>query len=74
MTTLAQAPEGKTFKVDRVYEEDERLLRFFFEEGIRPGVEVTLETVAPYRGTVTARVDGRAVVMGTQVADRIWVT
>lgn len=73
MTTLADVAEGDEVEVDRVFEEDEQLLRFFFQEGIRPGVTLQLESVAPYRGTVTAKVDGRAVVMGTQVAGRIWV-
>ncbi|MGH2608638.1 MAG: FeoA family protein, partial [Tepidiformaceae bacterium] len=49
-------------------------LQFFDQEGIRPGEIVTLESVAPYRGTITAKMNGRSVVMGTQVAARIWVT
>ncbi len=73
MVTLADIPEGSSVAVDRVFEEDEQLLRFFDEEGIRPGAPVTLEAVAPYRGTVTATIAGRTVVMGTQVARRIWV-
>lgn len=73
MTTLADIAEGDEVEIDRVYEEDEQLLEFFFQEGIRPGVRVTLESVAPYRGTVTARVGERSVVMGTQVARKIWV-
>ncbi len=73
MVTLADVDEGATVDIDRVYEEDEQLLRFFDDEGIRPGAPVTLETVAPYRGTLTVRVNGRTVVMGTQVARRIWV-
>jgi Fe2+ transport system protein FeoA len=56
-----------------VFEEDEQLLQFFDEENIRPGELVVLESVAPYRGTVTARIGERSVVMGTQVASRIWV-
>ncbi|MBI5948887.1 MAG: metal-dependent transcriptional regulator [Chloroflexi bacterium] len=74
MVTLADIPEGSAVTVDRVFEEDEQLLQFFDEEGIRPGTAVTLEAVAPYRGTVTATIAGRTVVMGTQVARRIWVT
>jgi DtxR family Mn-dependent transcriptional regulator len=73
MVTLAHIKQGDTVEIDRVFEEDEQLLQFFDEEGIRPGVAVSLEAVAPYRGTITARIDGRAVVMGTQVAERIWV-
>lgn len=74
MTTLADVSEGDRVVIDRVFEEDEQLLQFFDEEGIRPGMPVVLEAVAPYRGTVTARVGERSVVMGTQVASRIWVT
>lgn len=74
MATLASANQGETVEVDRVFEEDEQLLQFFDEEGIRPGVRITLEAVAPYRGTVTASLNGRSVVMGSQVASHIWVT
>ena len=73
MLTLADVTQGETVVIDRVFEEDEQLLQFFDEEGIRPGTEVVLEALAPYRGTVTARVQGRSVVMGTQVAEQIWV-
>jgi len=73
MTTLADIKEGDVVVIDRVFEEDEQLLQFFDEEGIRPGETVVLDSVAPYRGTVTARVGERSVVMGTQVAGRIWV-
>lgn len=74
MRTLADVPEGFTVEIDRVFEEDEQLLKFFHEEDIRPGRAVTVEAVAPYRGTITARVGERPVVMGTQVARRIWVS
>jgi DtxR family Mn-dependent transcriptional regulator len=73
MTTLADIQEGERVTIDRVFEEDEQLLQFFDEEGILPGEPVVLESVAPYRGTVTARIGERSVVMGTQVASRIWV-
>jgi len=74
MTTLADIKEGQTVEIDRVFEEDEQLLQFFDEEGFRPGEKVVVESVAAYRGTITAQIDGRPVVMGTQVARRIWVT
>ena len=73
MTTLADVPENSTQTIDRVFEEDEQLLRFFFEEGIRPGTSLCLESVAPYRGTITVRIGERSIVMGTEVAKRIWV-
>lgn len=73
MFTLADMQEGESTVVDRVFEEDEQLLKFFWEEGIMPGQTVVLENVASYRGTVTARLGERQVVMGTQVAELIWV-
>jgi DtxR family Mn-dependent transcriptional regulator len=73
MTTLADVEEGSAVEVDRVFEEDEKLLQFFDTEGIRPGQAIVLERVEPYRGTLTATVGERSVVMGMQVARRIWV-
>lgn len=72
-TTLADLAEGDSREIERVFEEDEQLLRFFDDEGIRPGQSVRLAARAPYRGTVTADINGRSIVMGTQVAGRIWV-
>ena len=72
-TTLADMAEGDSREIERVFEEDEQLLRFFDDEGIRPGQSVRLAARAPYRGTVTADINGRSIVMGTQVAGRIWV-
>ena len=73
MTTLADVPEGETIEIERVFEEDEQLLQFFYAEGIRPGQVAMLESSEPYRGTVTIAIDGREIVMGTQVANRVWV-
>jgi len=74
MVTLADVPEGQTVVIDRIFEEDEQLLRFFDDEGIHPGETVTIQAVAPYRGTLTLGVNGRPVIMGTQIARRIWTT
>ena len=54
-------------------EEEEELLRFFQEEGLRPGVKLRVTDVAPYRGTATITVDGRDIVLGLEAAARIWV-
>ena len=73
MTTLADVPEGATVEIDRVFEEDEKLLQFFDAEGIRPGRMAQVERVEPYRGTLTVSVGERSVVIGMQVARQIWV-
>ncbi len=71
--TAADLPEGSSGRIGRVFEEDEELLKFFDEEGIRPGVTIQVDSQAPARGTVTLRIDAHTVVIGTQVAKRIWV-
>lgn len=75
MTRLADVNAGKEAVIDRVFEEDEQLLQFFHAEGFLPDRRVGVELVEPYRGTMTVRVeDGpEPVVIGTPVAQRIWV-
>ena len=70
---LSSIEAGTRATIERVYEEEEELLRFFHEEGIRPNVEFTVQDVAPYRGTVTIALDGRELVLGLEAAHRIWV-
>ena len=70
---LSDLATGDRARVERVYEEDEELLRFFDEEGIRPGADFEVAEVAPYRGTVTIQLDGRPLVLGLEAARRIWV-
>lgn len=70
---LSDLQSGERAHVDRVYEEDEDLLRFFDEEGIRPGGDLDVVERAPYRGTISIRLDGRELVLGLEAARRIWV-
>lgn len=70
---LSEVATGERATVQRVYEEDERLLRFFAEEGIRPGTELLVREVASYRGTVTVGLGERELVLGLEAARRIWV-
>ncbi len=70
---LSDLETGDHTVVERVYEEDEELLRFFDEEGIRPGWKLEVLEVAPYRGTVTVQLNGRELVLGLEAARRIWI-
>ena len=45
---LSDLAAGDGALVERVYEEDEELLRFFDEQGIRPGVRLEVAEVAPH--------------------------
>lgn len=70
---VSDLTDGQSAVVERVYEEEEELLRFFDREGIRPGRGIEVVEAAAYRGTVTVRLDGRELVLGTEAARRIWV-
>ena len=72
MSTLSEATTGTEVQIDRVFEEDEQLLQFFDTEGLHPGTIVKVELVEPYRGTLTVRMGSRSVVLGSQVAERLW--
>lgn len=71
VVTLDQAPNGSDMIIDRVPEDDEELVKYLVESGVLPGVRVTVDDVAPYRGVVSLTVDGKAAVLGYAVANRI---
>src|SRR5690606_136274 len=71
---LSDLSAGARTVVERVYEEDEQLLKFFDDEGIRPGAAVEVVEVAPYRGTIALRFGDREVVLGLEAARLIWVS
>jgi DtxR family Mn-dependent transcriptional regulator len=74
--SLAEAKSGQSLAIDRVTEEaeaDRQLLKFLWDNGIRPGTRLTVTEVAPYAGTVSFRIDGHAVTIGLAAAGKIWV-
>jgi DtxR family Mn-dependent transcriptional regulator len=71
VVSLDSAPTGKTMVVDRIPEDDEELVKYLDESGVLPGVQVTVEDVAPYRGVVSLKVNGKSAVLGYDVANRI---
>ena len=70
---LSDLHTGAETTVERIYEEDENLLRFFEQEGIRPGASLVVKETAPYRGTITVKLGERELVLGMEAARRIWV-
>ena len=72
-TRLSELVAGSSTTVERVYEEDEDLLRFFHDEGIIPGAPVRIIEVAPYRGTMSVNFGGQDLVLGLEAARQIWV-
>ncbi len=71
VVTLDQAPNGSEMVIDRIPEDDEELVKYLVETGVLPGVRVTVDDVAPYRGVVALTVNGKAAVLGYGVANRI---
>jgi DtxR family Mn-dependent transcriptional regulator len=74
--SLAEAATGQALAVERITEEgeaDRQLLKFLWDNGIRPGTPLTVTEVAPYAGTVSFRIDGRPVTIGLAAASKIWV-
>jgi DtxR family Mn-dependent transcriptional regulator len=74
--SLAEATPGQALAIDRITEEgeaDRQLLKFLWDNGLRPGTALTVTEVAPYAGTITLSLDGRSVTIGLAAAAKIWV-
>lgn len=69
---LSEAQEGKRYKVQSVYERDRKLLEFFDQEGIRPGIPLAIQS-QNYDGTITLAIGERVVRLGMPAASKIWV-
>ena len=70
---LRQTREGESTVVERVPEEDRRLLEFFDHRGVKPGAQIVIKELAPYKGTLTLLLDDEEVVLGMEVAEKVLV-
>jgi DtxR family Mn-dependent transcriptional regulator len=73
---LDQAKEGATVVVERITEEaeaDRKLLEHLWQNGVRPGMRLKIQEVAPWAGTITTGSDGKTIVLGLAAAGKIWV-
>ena len=74
---LADASVNQEVIVDRISEEaeaDRELLHHLWKNGIRPGARLRVVELAPYVGTISAKLDdGRTVTLGLQAAAKVWV-
>ena len=73
MKALAKAREGEDTVVERVPEEDHRLLEYFDHSGLRPGTQIEVREVAPFKGTMTLALDETEMVLGMEVAEKVLV-
>ena len=72
-TPLSKASQGRSAVVDRVPEDDQVLLEYFVSSGLVPGERVTVVEAAPYRGVIRLACREKEVVVGYEVAERIWI-
>jgi DtxR family Mn-dependent transcriptional regulator len=72
--TLDKAKAGDTVSVEKVPEDDQSLLHYLVTNGVVPGRRAVVKEAAPYRGVITLDCDGSLVVVGYEVAQRLWVT
>ena len=70
---LSQAREGREFTVDRIPEDDQDLLQYLVPLGVLPGQKVAITEAAEYRGVIRLTSESSEVVVGYEVAERIWV-
>jgi DtxR family Mn-dependent transcriptional regulator len=69
---LDELPPGVTAKVTSVFERDRSLLEYLDALGIRPSAELELVT-RNYDDTLTLKVAGKPVQLGTTAAQKVWV-
>ena len=73
VVSLDSVRPGRTVVVERIPEDDPRLVEYLVGSGVTPGQVVTVVDSAPYKGTMTLHVVGSEVVIGLLVAPRIVV-
>ena len=70
---LDSVAPGRQVVVDRIPEDDQALLQYLVANSVIPGQAVTVNEAAPYRGVIKLVCGGNDVVLGYEVASRIWV-
>ena len=69
---LSEAELGPMYQVSSVYERDRKLLEFFDQKGIRPGILLRVRA-RNYDGTLSLAVEKRSIELGGPAASKIWV-
>ncbi len=63
---------GSLVRVDSMHERDRKLLEYFDELGIRPGVQITVVS-RNYDGTLSLQLGGKPISLGQPAATKLWV-
>ena len=73
LSQLWEAAPGSSVRVDSMHERDRKLLEYFDQLGLRPGVQIQVGS-RNYDGTVSLRIGKKSVNLGESAAQRIWVS
>lgn len=72
LTSVADAPIGSELELRQVGTEDPARLRYLAEQGLTPGVRVTITERQPFNGPTTLRTAAGIRVVGRELAQLLW--
>jgi len=72
-TALAKLPAGSSGRISRITSEDTEVLGYLRNQGLRVGVSIVLESVAPFDGPITLRLARKTVHLGRRLAQVIHI-
>ncbi len=70
---LSEVEKGETLMIGRVVDQDPELLRYLEEIGLIPGIEVEVIDIAPFKGPITLKLEGKKQIVGYEVAVNLFV-
>jgi DtxR family Mn-dependent transcriptional regulator len=73
LAPLSALPAGSRATVVRLAEHDGELLHWFYDQGLVPGAELSIEAVEPAAGQFRVRVDGSEKAVGEKAAAGLFV-
>jgi len=72
LVPLADAPIGAVIEVRQVADEDAARLRYLAEQGLVPGVVLTITGRQPFNGPTTVALEAGTRVVGRELAQLLW--
>jgi DtxR family Mn-dependent transcriptional regulator len=72
-SALVDLPAGTQGRISRLTSEDAEAIRYLHGQGLRRGIPVVVESLAPFDGPMTVRIGRRTVHLGRRLADIVRV-
>ena len=70
---LNEAEINTLYMVGRVRDQNPELLRYLEQQGVLPGVELTIMEKAPFDGPINLKIDGELISLGFTIAQNIFL-